>query len=155
MTEEKKPNMLFIALIVVAIALAVTTVISVHLSSIDTSEIPTELVFIVEGAQYVFLTIEVAIGTGYLRNISGFIVKLLKVKRKKSVEKVDYSFTWMVETIGKFEGVLLTATPFVEMLVPPGYKKTAMLALAGLFALIDIIYSETKALMAEVQKKPG
>lgn len=150
--SEKKPNMLVVALIVVFVALGATTIISNYLATVDTSGFPDGIVYFVEGAQYVLLSVEVAFLVGYSRNISGFIVKKLTAERKKSVEKVDYSFTWMLETVGKFEGVLISATPFIEMFVPPGNQKAAMLALAGLFALIDIIYSETKALMAEVKK---
>lgn len=145
---------MLIALFVVAVAFAVTAAVSNALTNVDTSGMPDEAVFLIEQAQYVFLTLEVAVGTGYLANISGFIVKWLNVKRRNSVESVDYSMTWLVETVGKFEAVLITATPFMQLIVPPAYKETAMLALAALFALIKVIYSETKRMMAEV-KKPG
>lgn len=152
--SEKKPNMLILAVLVV---IAVFTVLAGAAEMIDSCDVtmwPTPIVDILVACKWVLVATPIAIAIGFGRNLVGYGMKWLRVKRTNNGENVTYSMTWMTETMVKFEGFIVVVTPFINGIIlnlPEEQKALAMAATGGLFALIDMLLSEIKRVMKETE----
>lgn len=142
--------MLIIAVLIAVIAAGVFTAVSAALSEVDVSTQPAELQPVIVIVKVAFTSTAVAVTFGFIRNITGFIVKWIRANRSEGNKDVTYSLKWFVETMVKFEGVILVATPLIDSFIgalPGEYKPVAMAATAAAFGFFDIVLSEVKGAM--------
>lgn len=154
MSEKNNARTITIAIVLCIALFAVFSVIALNIENIDISTVPNELAPYIETLKWIFTATPVAIAFAGGRGIYGYAVKWLRLKRTGGDEAVDFSLKWLTETIAKFEGFIIVVTPvismFIEML-PPENRQLAMVVTASLWALISILFSEIKRIVAEVR----
>lgn len=140
-----KPPMFWVGVLTFLCLLGVFSAVAGAIATIDVSRQPEIIKHIVGFAKMFFMATPIAIVVGYARNFFGYGRAFLWAKRND--QEIQYSVTWMLETIARFEGVVLTATAFVNeiaMRLPPEQQATVAATTAGLWALIEFISSEFK-----------
>lgn len=153
--SSEKPSRFWIGVLAFLCILGVTSGLAAAVVQIDVSGQPDFIVYVVEAVKAVLISTPVAVAFGYGRNIFGFGNALLKAMRKE--EDIQYSVIWMLQTLTRFEGVVVTATTFINQVVvnlPPEQKAIAAAATASLWALIEFIFSEAKGFL-QALLKPG
>lgn len=155
--EEKKPNNLIIAIIIMLALFVVLEGCAVLIGTIDTGGYPASVAAIIETFKFIFAAAPFAIAIGFGRNLTGYAINWLRAKRKEE-ETVDYSIKWLAETVTKFEGWIVLATPFVNVILlnlPIEHKALGMAVSGAGLALIDMLFSEIKKVIAHFKKEPG
>jgi len=156
LSEDKKPNMLIIGLILVLASVSVIIYVSEQLQFLDLTGQPEQIVTFIQGLKIVFSSSAIAIAIGFSQNITLYLAKWLRVKRTKETADIEYSLKWMTETILKFEAVILAATPFVEIFaqnMPPHYRPILVAGVGGCFAIVRLLIAEVKHAI-EATRKP-
>ena len=123
-------------------------------ATVDVSDQPEVTGYIMVFAKVFFMVTPIAIAVGYARHFFGYGRAFLWAKRNG--QKIQYSVTWMLETITRFEGVVLTVTAFINevvMQLPPEQQATAAATTASLWALIEFIFSEFKRTLQPLKTK--
>jgi FAD/FMN-containing dehydrogenase len=146
--SSEEPSKFWSGVLAFLCILGVTSGLAAAVVQIDVSGQPDFIVYIVEAVKAVLISTPVALAFGYARNIFGYGNALLKAIRRK--EELSYSATWMLQTLTRFEGVVVTATTFIDLVVmslPPEQKAIAAAATASLWALIEFIFSEAKSFL--------
>ena len=154
MSEKNNARTITIAIILCIALFAVFSIIALNVENIDMSTVPNELVPYIEALQWIFTAAPIAIAFAGGRGIYGYAVKWLQMKRTGGDEAVDFSLQWLTETMAKFEGFIVVVTPVINMFVgmlPPEQKQLAMVITASLWALISILFSEIKRIVADVR----
>ena len=158
MAEEKKEiNPLIIAIVIILALFIVLEACAVLIGTINTEGMPAALVAIIEACKFIFAAAPFAIAIGFGRNITGYTINWLRGKRKEE-ETADYSIKWLAETVTKFEGWIVLATPFVNVILlnlPFEHKALGMAVSGAFFALADMLFSEVKKIIADIRKEPG
>lgn len=153
--SSEKPSAFWIGILAFLCILGISSVAAAGVVQIDVTGQPDFIVYIVEAVKAVLISTPVAVAFGYGRNIFGFGNALLKARRKE--KEIQYSVTWMLQTLTRFEGVVVTATTFLDQVVmnlPPEQKAIAAAATASLWALIEFIFSEAKGFLGSILE-PG
>lgn len=154
MSENQKPNMLILGLIIVLASVSVIIYVSQQLQVIDLTGQPEQIVTFVNAIKLVFASSAIAIAIGFSQNITLYIAKWLRVKRTEEPADVNYSLKWMTQTILKFEAVLLAATPFVEIFaqnMPPPQRQILIAGIGGFFAIVQLLIAELKRVIQETK----
>jgi len=149
-----RPSMFWVGVLTFLCLLGVFSALAGTVSTIDVSVQPEIVRHIVGFAKVFFTVTPIAIAVGYARHFFGYGRAFLWAKRHD--QEIQYSITWMLETITKFEGVVLTATTFINEIVvhlPQEQKATAAATIAGLWALIEFIFSEFKRTLQPLKTK--
>ena len=155
MSENEKPNMLVIGLILVLVTISVIIYVSQQLEVLDLSGQPEQVRTILEGVKIAFSSAAIAIGIGFSQNIALYATKWMRVQRTNEPANIEYSLKWMSETILKFEAVILAATPFVEIFaqnMPPRYRQVLVAGVGGFFAITLLVIREVKRVIEDVRK---
>lgn len=140
-----KPSMFWVGVLTFLCLLSVFSAMAGAVATIDVSGQPEIIEYIIGFAKVFFIATPIAIAVGYARHFFGYGRAFLWAKRHD--QKIQYSITLMLETITRFEGVVLTVTTFINEMVmrlPPEQQATAAATTAGLWALIEFIFSEFK-----------
>lgn len=151
--SQEKTNKLVIAIMLIFVALSVTSVVSALIQNVDVSGEPQYIIVIVEGAKYVLTSVPVAIVVAVGISMGGYVINWLGAQRQNS-PTVEYSVKWLAHTVGRVEAWIVVVTPLVDAIVlnlPPEQKYIAMLVTGSLFALIDIILSEIQRTIQKVR----
>lgn len=156
MSENKKNNMftIVIALIICLAVFSVATFIAVNIETIDVTGLPDSIQAFIETVKYIFLATPVAVMFACGRGIYGYAVKWIRAKRQEDQITVDFSLTWLTETVVQFEGFILVVTPligFIISVLAPQHKQIAIVVTGALWSLISILLSEIKRLVKDVQ----
>jgi|GEM_PF-4927271 len=148
--SEKKPNMLIIGVILVIAALSVAATVVDIVRPLDLSTYPPAIAYILGGVKYILIVTPIAILVAFGRNIFGFGINWIREQRNGD-SHVEYSLSWLAQTIVTFEGVIIVATPLVTLIAGvvfkefwPAYESEAMIVIGSLWALIDLTISELK-----------
>lgn len=157
MAEEKKPNTLIIAILIMLALFTVFETCAALLAMIDTTGMPASVAKVVEAFKFIFAAAPFAIAIGFGRSFTGYAINWLRAKRKEE-PTADYSIKWLGETITKFEGWIVLVTPFVNVILlnlPLEHKAIGMAVSGAAFALLEMLLSEIKNVIAESRKEPG
>lgn len=153
--SSEKPSTFWIGILVFLCLLGVSSAAAAAIMQVDLTGQPEVIVYLVSGVQAVLISSPVAVAFGYARNVFGFGNAVLRAMRKD--QDLQYSVTWMLQTIIRFEGVVVTATTFLDLVVlnlPPEQKVIAASVTASLWALIEFIFSKGKGFL-QALLEPG
>lgn len=116
------------------------------------------LAFVVEGAKYILIVTPIAILIGFGRNIFGYAINWIRAKKAKE-PAVEYQLSSLAKTLVTFEGIIVIATPLINLIVAAIFRQywpellpQATLATGALWGLIDMFVSELKRALAEANK---
>jgi hypothetical protein len=154
-SNPRRPPILWLGLFVVVLIAGVTTAAATVIVQIDVSQADPLTQQVVSAVTVLVVSQPGALILGYLRHIFGYGNAFLRAYRKK--EEIEYSATYMLQTLTRFEGVTLGAMTFIDQIVmnlPPEQKIIAATATSSLWLLIEWIFSEAKSLSAAILK-PG
>ena len=147
-------NPLIIGIVICLAAFAALSVVAAKVQEITPTP---ELAPIVAFIQAAVIAAPVAVAFALGRNLYGYGIKYLEVKKANTGSIEAYSLKWLGLTVARFEGVLVLVTPFIIGLVDlikvqPGITPLQLQLIttgtASLFAFIDILLSELKKVLA-------